>query len=144
MNLSNRKVITSFALTTAPSTLFSNHDRNPTPKAKHMTALERFFGGSPGAVIARLLVLSVIVGIIFSAIGIHPYQLIDSLQRLALRIYNMGFDAVEWLFGYLWLGALVVFPVWIVSRLWKLNFSQNNSDPFEKTGTPPAGRPQSR
>ncbi len=108
-----------------------------------MTALERFFGGSPGAVIPRLLVLSVIVGIIFSTIGIHPYQLIDSLQRLALRIYNMGFEAIEWILGYLWLGALVVFPVWIVSRIWKLNFPKAGGDPFEKTRETPAGRPQS-
>ena len=105
-----------------------------------MAAFERFFGGAPGAVAARLVVMSVIVGIIFSAIGIHPYELIESVQRLALRLYDMGFEAVEWLFGYLWLGALVVVPVWFVSRIWNVYFSHNRSDPFENLADQPVGK----
>ncbi len=104
-----------------------------------MAALERFFGGSPGAVLARLVVMSVIVGIIFSTIGIHPYELIESIQRLALRLYNMGFDAFAWLFAYLWLGALVVVPVWFISRVWTVYFSRRDEG-LEDMGDRPGDR----
>ncbi|VAW12753.1 hypothetical protein MNBD_ALPHA09-426 [hydrothermal vent metagenome] len=109
-------------------------------KVNDMTALERFFGGAPGAVLTRLIVMSVIVGVIFSTIGIHPYELIESIQRLALRLYNMGFDAFAWLFGYLWLGALVVVPVWFVSRIWNVYFSQNSDDGFDDLADRPGDK----
>jgi len=81
--------------------------------------MQRFFGGPPLAVLIRLTVISVIVGIILSAMGINPQNLISSIQNLLLRIYNMGFEAIEWALTYFILGALIVIPVWFVSRLWK-------------------------
>lgn len=89
--------------------------------------MERFFGGNPGVVFIRLAVISLIVGIILSALGLSPYDIINSLRTLAQRIYEMGFDAVEWVFRYFLLGAVVVFPIWLVSRLLKL---------FGKSGEP--------
>jgi hypothetical protein len=32
----------------------------------------------------------------------------------------MGFGAVEWMMRYLLLGAVIVIPIWIIGRLWKL------------------------
>ena len=86
---------------------------------------ERFFGGQPAAVITRLIVISIVVGVILTAIGISPFEIVDSVKRLALRIYNMGFEAVEWVFRYFWLGAIVVFPVWLLSRLWSTFASED-------------------
>ncbi len=80
--------------------------------------MQRFFGGPPLAVIIRLAVVSIIVGIILSALGLNPYNLIDSMQRLFWRIYDMGFEAVEWVARYFFLGALVVVPIWFLGRLW--------------------------
>lgn len=100
-------------------------------KGRPMAALERFFGGTPGAVLARLAVMSVVVGVILSTIGIHPYQLVASIQRLVVRIYNMGFDAIEWLFGYFWLGALVVVPIWVISRIWTVYISHDRRNGFD-------------
>ena len=31
-------------------------------------------------------------------------------------IWNMGWDAVRWLWTYLLLGAIVVIPVWLIVR----------------------------
>lgn len=93
--------------------------------------MERFFGGSPGAVVARLAVLSIVVGVILNAIGLHPFELVESIQRLAMRVYNMGFRAFDWLFGYLWLGALVVVPVWLLSRIWNVYLSDRKDDRFD-------------
>ena len=36
---------------------------------------------------------------------------------LALRIYSMGFGTIEWVFRYFLLGAVIVFPVWLLMRL---------------------------
>jgi len=79
--------------------------------------LERIIGGSPGAVALRLVVLSVVVGIVLSALGLDPRDILQSITRLVERVYNMGFDAVEWAFRYFLLGAVIVLPVWLVMRL---------------------------
>ena len=57
--------------------------------------MERFFGGNPALVLIRLAILSLIVGVVLAALGFSPLELIDSLQRLAQRIYDMGFTAIE-------------------------------------------------
>lgn len=80
--------------------------------------MQRFFGGPPLAVLIRLAVISIIVGIILSALGLNPYNLLDSMQRMFWRIYDMGFEAVEWVARYFILGALVVLPIWFFGRLW--------------------------
>ncbi len=84
------------------------------------TSLTRFFGGSPGRVLVQLVVMSFVLGIILSALGLSPFDIVQSVQRLALRIYNMGFDAVTWSFRYFLLGAVIVIPVWLVMRLFRL------------------------
>ncbi len=81
--------------------------------------MNRFFGGPPLAVLIRLGVTSVIVGIILSYLGINPQNLLSSLINFIWRIYNMGFDALEWAATYFILGALIVIPVWFLGRLWK-------------------------
>ena len=53
-----------------------------------------FFGGNPVAVIVRLVVLSIIVGIVLSALNIRPDEIIYHIQRLIQRISDLGFDCV--------------------------------------------------
>ncbi|HWP14079.1 MAG TPA: DUF6460 domain-containing protein [Xanthobacteraceae bacterium] len=80
----------------------------------------RFFGGPPLSVIFRLLLLSILIGVILEVLGLDPWNVIDSLTRLLLRIWDMGFDAVRWLWRYLLLGAALVVPIWLVVRLMRL------------------------
>ncbi len=77
----------------------------------------RVFGGNPLAVVLRLAVLSVVVGIVMSALDIRPENLLQHLRLLVQRISALGFGAVESVLGYLILGALVVVPIWLVARL---------------------------
>jgi Family of unknown function (DUF6460) len=77
----------------------------------------QFFGDSVAGTLIRLVLLSVVVGIVFSALGITPFNLIDRLEQLIRNITNMGFDALNWAFKYFLLGAVIVFPVWFVVRL---------------------------
>ena len=83
-------------------------------------SLNRFFGGPPAWVLVRLVLLSIVIGVIFSVLGIHPVDLIDNLQRALERIWEMGFDAVKEALGYFVLGAMVVFPIWLVLRAFKV------------------------
>lgn len=80
----------------------------------------RFFGGSPTAVLMRLVVVSFVLGIVLSALGVSPLNIVDGLHRLFLRIYSLGFESVEWLFNYFLLGAVIVFPVWLIVRVLKV------------------------
>ncbi|MBI4275872.1 MAG: hypothetical protein HY659_14345 [Rhizobiales bacterium] len=77
----------------------------------------RVFGGSPLAVAFRLILLSILVGVILSAIGLDPFNIWRSIERLVLAVWDMGFDAVRWLWGYFLLGAVIVIPIWLIVRL---------------------------
>jgi hypothetical protein len=77
----------------------------------------KVFGGSPLAVLGRLVLLSILIGVILSALGLDPWNIIQSIERLIRSIWNMGFDAVRWLWRYFLLGAVIVIPIWIVMRL---------------------------
>src|SRR3954466_1152173 len=80
----------------------------------------RFFGGTPLSGFFRLLLLSILIGVILEVLGLDPWNVIDSLRRLILRVWDMGFDAVRWLWRYLLLGAALVVPIWLVVRVMRL------------------------
>ena len=80
-------------------------------------AASRFFGGSPLGVLIRLILLSIVIGVVLSALGIDPWNLLPTLERLIRRIFDLGWETVEWVWRYFLLGALIVFPIWIIVRL---------------------------
>ena len=80
-------------------------------------SLNRFLGGSPLAVLGKLILLSVLIGVVLSALGLDPWNIIESVQRLFRHIWNMGFDAVRWLWQYFLLGAVLVIPIWLIMWL---------------------------
>ena len=82
-----------------------------------MTASNRFLGGSPLAVAFRLILLSVLVGVVLAAIGFDPWNILHSIRMLFQRLWDLGFDAVNWLWRYFLLGAVIVIPIWLLSRL---------------------------
>ena len=80
----------------------------------------QFFGDSVAGTLIRLVLLSVVVGIVFSALGITPFNLIDRLEHVLRRLLNLGFDSLRSAFDYFLLGAVVVVPIWFIMRLLKL------------------------
>lgn len=78
------------------------------------------FGGNPLGVLVRLTLLSIVVGIVLAALGITPDNIFDRLNVLLRRLYDLGFGAVEWVLRYLILGAMIVVPIWLVTRLFAL------------------------
>lgn len=79
--------------------------------------LSRFLGGTPLSVAVRLALLSVLVGVVLSAIGFDPWNIIESIRRLFIGIWNLGFDAISWVWRYFLLGAVLVVPIWLIMRL---------------------------
>ena len=89
---------------------------SPTESAMTNHAI-RFFGGPPLAVVVRLILLSILVGVVLHASGLDPWNILDSIRRFILSIWNMGFDAVRWVWRYFLLGAVIVLPIWLIVRL---------------------------
>jgi hypothetical protein len=78
---------------------------------------DQLFGGNPLGVVIRLVLFSIIVGIVMSALGISPAELPRRLAILGQRVYELGFGAANQLFGYFLIGAVVVVPIWLLMRL---------------------------
>ena len=98
---------------------------------------EQIFGGNPLAVIIRLVILSIVVGIVMAALGITPKNLFYKLNLLVGRIYDMGFGAFEWALQYFLIGAIVVIPIWILARMFKV-FGGSRTDQLQ--GDKPVAR----
>ena len=85
-----------------------------------MSGLTRFLGDTPLRVFIRLLVLSFIVGLVLSALNIRPSDIYRWVERAILHIYDMGFaffaDSLDYLIG----GALIVVPLFILARLFRI------------------------
>lgn len=88
--------------------------------------MERFFGGSPGAVILRLALISIVVGVVLHALGLDPLDLVESVRALVRYISERGLDALEWVLRYLLIGAVVVVPIWLIVRIIKMVSSPSN------------------
>ena len=65
----------------------------------------------------RLAKLGILVGVVLSTLGIDPLNLWRSLQNLVLGLWDMGFDAIWWLWRYFLIGAVLVIPIWVLIRL---------------------------
>jgi hypothetical protein len=77
----------------------------------------RFLGGSPMTVAFRLILLSILVGVVLAAIGFDPWNIVNSIRLLFQRLWDLGFDAINGLWRYFLLGAVIVIPIWLLSRL---------------------------
>ena len=86
-----------------------------------MDSLTRFFGGSPARVLAQLIVLSLVLGIVLSALGVSPFDIVNGFRRLFERVWEAGFDTLVWAWRYFLLGAVIVFPVWLIARIVRTN-----------------------
>ena len=56
--------------------------------------VSRILGGPPLAVLARLVVLSILVGVILKVIGLDPINIIRYVESLIRTVWDMGFGAI--------------------------------------------------
>ena len=77
----------------------------------------RFLGDTPLRVFLKLLVISFLVGVLMSAFGWTPYDILNWVQESVQRAWYMGFATVDRFVGYLALGAAIVIPIFLILRL---------------------------
>lgn len=82
-----------------------------------MSALTRFLGDTPLKVFLKLLVVSFLVGIVMSAFGWSPLDVLYGIRDFFVDLWNLGFHAVDRFVGYILLGAAIVIPAFILLRL---------------------------
>lgn len=91
--------------------------------------MEQIFGGSPLGVMLRLIIISIIVGVVMAALGLRPEDLFDVIRNFFRWLYELGFDSIEAIFRYFLVGAVIVFPIWAIYRLIKLLSSGGKPGP---------------
>jgi hypothetical protein len=81
--------------------------------------LTRFFGGPPLWVLAKLVMLSVVIGVILAVLGLDAFAIIRAIEDLFYSLFDNLWDAVGTLLRWFLLGAVIVFPIWLIARLMK-------------------------
>jgi hypothetical protein len=81
---------------------------------------QRFLGGSLGSVVVKLLFLSLLVGAFMALLGITPPDLLDRAFAMVRALRDLGFEAFGTIGTWLFYGAVVVIPIWIVLRVLSL------------------------
>ncbi|GEP10415.1 DUF6460 domain-containing protein [Methylobacterium gnaphalii] len=80
------------------------------------SSLRRFLGGSPVAVFIKLLFLSVLVGAAMAMLGLSPGQLFWRLYDTGRALIELGLDTFHEFGRWILAGAVVVVPLWLITR----------------------------
>ncbi len=78
---------------------------------------ESFLGGSPGRVVVRLILMSLVVGFLMSIFGISPEAIFRSIESFINSVFDNGFEVFSDAFAYVLTGAVIVLPLWFIGRL---------------------------
>lgn len=77
----------------------------------------RLLGGPPGAVLVRLVFLSILVGALLALFGVTPGELLRRAGDAVRAVLDLGFDGFHEVGRWLVAGAVIVVPLWLVARL---------------------------
>jgi uncharacterized protein DUF6460 len=82
-----------------------------------MSNLNRFLGGNPGSVLVKLIFLSLLVGAFLAFLDITPFGLIEGLVDWISSVFDLSFETVQEVGLWVLYGAIIVVPLWLISRL---------------------------
>ena len=82
-----------------------------------MSNMNRFLGGSPGSVLAKLILLSLLVGAFMAFLGITPFGLVEGLYRWIASVFDLSLDTLVEIGRWVLYGAILVVPIWLLARL---------------------------
>ena len=85
------------------------------------STMRRFLGGSPLGVFLRLLFLSVLVGAFMAMFGLTPGRLFWHVYDSARALIDITFETFHDFGGWILAGAVVVVPLWLLSRLFAVS-----------------------
>ncbi|WP_156418411.1 DUF6460 domain-containing protein [Aureimonas sp. D3] len=78
-----------------------------------------FLGGSPLSVAVRLLVISLLVGVVLSWLDLRPTELFNHLVYLVESAWLSVFGSLNRTIDYVLMGAAIVVPIFLISRFLK-------------------------
>ena len=78
-----------------------------------------FLGGSPLSVALRLLVISLLVGVVLSWLDLRPAELFNNLVYLLESAWLSVFGSLNRTIDYVLMGAAIVVPIFLISRFLK-------------------------
>jgi len=79
--------------------------------------VNRFLGDTPARTIVKLAILSLVVGIVMSALHLTPVDLWYHVQDFVRWLWNLGYEAFGRIGIYFVYGAMVVVPIFLISRI---------------------------
>jgi len=79
--------------------------------------INQFLGDSPSRTLVKLAVMSLIVGIVMSALHFTPIDVWYAVRDFVRWLYDLGFEAFERIGIYFVYGAMIVVPVFVIMRL---------------------------
>lgn len=77
----------------------------------------QFLGDTVGRTLIKLLVVSILVGMVMSIFGILPLDIVYAVKDFFVRLWESGWAALGRFGDWLILGASVVIPVFIILRI---------------------------
>lgn len=67
--------------------------------------------------IVKLLIISLLIGMVLSFLGITPENLLTSFGQTVERILHIVVSFGSWAMRYILVGAVVVIPIWLLMVL---------------------------
>jgi len=89
--------------------------------------MDKIFGGSPPAVILKIAIASVCVGLLLAITGMDPMMVWEDAFATIGNVWSLALDWFAWAGKYLIMGAIIVVPIWIVVRLFDMLFGSGKS-----------------
>jgi hypothetical protein len=83
--------------------------------------IDSFLGGSPLSVAIRLIVLSLIVGVVLSWLDWSPRDVWFAIEDFVRWVWYSLFGSFQRATDYFLLGAAIVIPIFLISRFLKMS-----------------------
>ncbi|MFZ2099282.1 MAG: DUF6460 domain-containing protein [Oricola sp.] len=79
--------------------------------------VNRLLGDTVGRTIVKLIVVSILVGMVMNVFNIYPLDLVYAFRDFVVNLWEKGWAALGRFGDWLILGGMVVIPVFILLRI---------------------------
>ncbi|NQV22004.1 MAG: hypothetical protein HQ511_11370 [Rhodospirillales bacterium] len=69
--------------------------------------------------VLKIVVWSLVVGLTLALLDVSPRALLASIGGTAQDIFSVFVDLFQWALEYIFLGAVVVLPIWAIVWAWR-------------------------
>lgn len=71
-------------------------------------------GPNPIRTVIKLLVLSLVAGVVMRWLNVTPWSLVENFGDTVERLFAWGRRFVGWAVDYVLVGAVIVVPLWLI------------------------------